>query len=184
MYVRITEPIDRRASDGVITLTYEEHMLLDGNSYLYSSFTSSLSTGASIDKQLHTSSDYDFLSEYVNISCNQIVKYELYEDTLFSTTGITILPIINRNRNSTKILQSRLYSDAVVSTASTDLGILLRTMIFGAGTLLAPLTGVGKDDIGIHFKKDTDYLVRMTNIGTGTVTALNFIASVYELQTT
>jgi hypothetical protein len=183
-YVRVIEPIDKKADGSLVTLSYEHHLLHDGNAYLFNTFTTSLSTSASIDRQLHTSSEYELFSEIINIACDQTIKYELYEGTLFTTTGTTILNFINRNRNSTKTTQTRIYSDAVASTSSTNLGTLLRTMLYGSGTLLAPISGVSKDEIGLHYKKDTNYLLRITNVGTGVVKYLNYIANVYELQTT
>lgn len=92
------------------------------------------------------------------------VSFYIYENPTFTADGTTQVAAINHNRQSSYTAQFTVYSDA--PTPTSDGTMLVLDRIFGAtggvgqAVSAASLTEEGTE---ILFKKNTDYMLKVTN---------------------
>jgi len=133
------------------------------NAYKYYSPNAGLAAGASLDMVFTTNVG---TSPHVTIqtSCSQDCEIAWFEGA--SASGGTIFTPINRNRESTRISQAGVLVNPTVTATGTEFH---REYISAGDSKKA--AGSGAFSFEYIFQDNVSYLIRMTNVGTGSATA-------------
>jgi hypothetical protein len=133
------------------------------NAYKYYPPSAGLAAGASLDMVFTTNVG---TSPHVTIqtSCSQDCEITWFEGA--SASGGTIFTPINRNRESTRISQAGILVNPTVTATGTEFH---REYISAGDSKKA--AGSGAFSFEYIFQDNVSYLIRMTNVGSGSATA-------------
>ena len=166
---RITEILDLgndKRTNALITAEVNKILINEGKAYTMSTRIQNLASGANTyfglvvpaDKEIHYK-PIDYIADAESI------KIEFFEDSDFSSG--TELNIVQRNRNISTQAETKAYASPTI-TSEGDLFYTMYILGKDGGFLIQELGGSVSTDKFV-LKKNTKYLVKITNEGTGAV---------------
>ena len=167
-------------SQFVITMTPEHHARELGEAFVFDVQFGAVNTNASVYIEYiipasTTITQFAFKPSF--ITSDQLIKSEFYEAPTV-TDGTTSANIKNQDRTSTVTPVTHIYTDPTAISGGT----LIRTRYGGTGTNAKPV-GFGSDstDLGWSLKKNTKYVLKLTNIGGQATTFVAINGQFYEI---
>lgn len=161
-----------------ITMASEEHDIHEGNAWEVSIESLALVSGGVLEIQLSTGDNEVHMKNIHFWSDAAIARMELLSNVDL-TTGEDALVPVNRNQDpdhvKVKPSDLLLFSDP----ESISGGLLMETALFGGGAGVGQSAAAGSGDTGDEFilAKDTDNIIRLTNVEA--TNARNFFLSAF-----
>lgn len=166
-----------RFTGGIKSISTDHAYIHNGQAFSFSAATTSIAAGGVYDFNITTpATGYVHWRPTTFGTSANITILELFEGATRSATGGTITPV-NRNRNNATA--SAVTVNYAVTTTAT--GTLLRSVTAGAGGVTARAGGSASGESEeFVLKPGTNYLLRLTNIGSTTATTAYLTGFWYE----
>lgn len=155
----------------IVTLAPEHNEVHNGTSYVISDYVDILNAG--VGEFLFSVPDMAplYVHSVLSVQNNLEALYEMFEDVTVSANGVEFNSI-NRNRNSTNESLMKVYASPTVTSVGTR---ILRSK----QGIAKQYGGSVRSENEYVLKNNTNYMLRITNLASGTNT-INGLISWYE----
>lgn len=167
-------------SQFLITMTPEHHARELGEAFVFDAQYGAINVSSSVYLEYiipasTTITQFAFKPSF--ITSDQLIKSEFYEAPTV-TDGTTSANIKNQDRTSLTTPTVAIFTDPTAISGGT----LIRTRYGGTGSNAKPI-GFGTDstELGWALKKNTKYVLKLTNIGQQATTFLAINGQFYEI---